>query len=346
VAPTLAVAAFWTDIGRSSGGANALSTEAWSHCLLAELMNTKETIYILGSGAVGFPLAAYLTNGGRNVVAVRTSKNDVPKSTVKVTIQDATNRLTAPIETISLSNLTSLDGMVVITTKSYSNQAIARLLKEKKATGPLVIMQNGVGVERPFLDAGFATVSRCVLYVTSQPTSDFQFSFRPITASPIGVIKGPEAELAQCVERLNTDAFPFRAEANIQKEIWKKAIINSVFNSICPLLDVDNGVFGRDEETASLARQLVKECITLTDRLNVGLSESEVMQQIMRISTGSRQLISTLQDIRNGRQTEIDSLNLEIARLAASLQPPLQLPQTELLGKMILAMSVLHRKTS
>ena len=308
-------------------------------------MDTKETIYILGAGAVGFPLAAYLTNAGRTVVAVRTSRNDVPKTTINVTVQDATNRLTASIETISLSNLVSLDGTVVITTKSYTNQAIARLLKEKKATGSLVVMQNGVGVERPFLDAGFTAVSRCVLYVTSQPTSESQFSFRPIMASPIGVIKGPEADVAKCVERLNTDAFPFRAEVNIQKEIWKKAIINSVFNSICPLLDVDNGVFVRDEETADLARQLVKECITLTDRLDVGLNESEVMQQIMRISTGSKQLISTLQDIRNGRQTEIESLNLEIARLAASQEPPLYLPQTELLGKMILAKSVLHRKT-
>ncbi|MBV8485454.1 MAG: ketopantoate reductase family protein [Verrucomicrobia bacterium] len=308
-------------------------------------MHNQETIYILGSGAVGFPLAAYLTNAGRTVVAVRTSRSDVPKSTINVTVQDGTNRVIAPIETISLSNLTSLDGTLVVTTKSYTNQAIALLLKQRKASGPLVIMQNGVGVERPFLDAGFGAVCRCVLYVTSQPTSEFQFSFRPITASPIGVIAGPEGELAKCVEQLHTDGFPFRAETNIQKEIWKKAIINSVFNSICPLLDVDNGVFVRDEATANLARQLVKECITLTDRLNIGLSESEVMQQIMRISTESKQVISTLQDIRNGRQTEIDSLNLEIARLAASLQPPLYLPQTDLLGKIILAKSVLHRKT-
>jgi 2-dehydropantoate 2-reductase len=309
-------------------------------------MDTKETIYILGSGAVGFPLAAYLTNAGRRAVAVRTSRNDVPKSMIDVTVQDASNRVTAPIETISLSNLARLDGTVVITTKSYTNQAIADLLKERKATGPLVIMQNGIEVERPFLDAGFAAVCRCVLYLTSQPTSEFEFSFRPVTASPIGIIEGPAAELVKCVEQLNTDAFPFRAEANIQKEIWKKAIINSVFNSLCPLLDVDNGVFVRDEATANLARQVVKECVTLTDRLNIALSESEVMQQIMRISTGSKQLISTLQDIRNGRQTEIDSLNLEIARLAASLQPPLHLPQAELLGKMILAKSVLHRKTA
>jgi 2-dehydropantoate 2-reductase len=309
-------------------------------------MHNQETIYILGSGAVGFPLAAYLTNAGRNVVAVRTSRNDVPKSTINVTVQDGTNRVTAPVETISLSNLNNLDGTLVITTKSYTNPAIALLLKERKATGPLVIMQNGVGVERPFIDAGFAAVCRCVLYVTSQPTSEFQFSFHPITASPIGIIAGPEAELAKCVEQLNTDAFPFRAEANIQKEIWKKAIINSVFNSICPLLDVDNGIFVRDEPAANLAGRLVKECITLTDRLNIGLSESEVMQQIMRISTGSKQLISTLQDIRNGRQTEIESLNLEIARLAASQQPPLHLPQTELLGKIILAKSALHRKSA
>jgi 2-dehydropantoate 2-reductase len=309
-------------------------------------MDTKETIYILGSGAVGFPLAAYLTNAGRSVVAVRTSRNDVPKSKIEVTVQDASNRVTAPIETISLSNLARLDGTVAIATKSYTNQTIADLLKARKATGPLVIIQNGVGVEQPFLKAGFAAVCRCVLYVTSQPTSEFHFSFRPITASPIGIIEGPEAELAKCVAQLNTEAFPFRAEANIQKEIWKKAIINSVFNSICPLLEVDNGVFVRDEQTANLARQLVEECITLTDRLNIGLSETEVMKQIMLISTGSKQLISTLQDIRNGRQTEIESLNLEIARLAASLQPPLYLPQTELLGKMILAKSVLHTKTA
>jgi 2-dehydropantoate 2-reductase len=308
-------------------------------------MDTKETIYIVGSGAVGFPLAAYLTNAGRKVVAVRTSRHDVPKSTITVTVQDGTGRVTTPIATISLSNLTDVDGIVVIATKSYVNQAIASALKERQATGPLVIMQNGVGVEQPFLDAGFATVCRCVLYVTSQPTSEYNFSFRPIIASPIGLIQGTATELDRCVEQLNTEEFPFRPEINIQKQVWKKAIINSVFNSICPLLEVDNGVFVRDEPTANLARELVGECIMLTDRLNVGLSESEVMQQIMLISKGSKQLISTLQDIRNGRPTEIESLNLEIARLAAAQQPPLHLPRTELLGKMILAKSILHRKT-
>lgn len=307
----------------------------------SQATGTKETIYILGSGAIGFPLAVCLVNAGRTVVAVRTSRKDIPKGTVTVTVHNGANRISAPVETISLSKLTNLDGTIVIATKSYANKAIAQELKDKAVTGTVVIMQNGLGVERPFLDAHFSPIYRCILYVTSQATSEYEFTVRPVTSSPIGIVNGNESGLEKCVENLTTDGFPFRSEANIQREIWKKAIANSIFNSICPLLDVDNGIFRRDEEVANLAREVVRECVTLTDRLDVGLNESELMEQIMRISKASDgQLISTLQDIRNGRQTEIESLNLEIARVAASLQPGLHLPRVELLGKMILAKSL------
>lgn len=300
-----------------------------------------ETIYILGAGAIGFPLAAYLANAGRTVLAVRTSRKDIPKGAITITVQNGSNRINPPVETISLSKLTRLDGMIVVTTKAYANQAIARELKDKAATGPVVILQNGLGVEKPFLEATFSPVYRGVLYVTSQATSEYVFTLRPIHASPIGIVNGNESGLRKCVEALSTDGFPFRSEANIQREIWNKAIVNTVFNSICPLLDVDNGVFVRDEDTANLAREVVQECVTLTNRLNLGLRESELMEQIMRISQGSDgQLISTLQDIRMGRPTEIEYLNLEIARVAAALQPRLHLPRVELLGKMILAKSL------
>lgn len=308
-------------------------------------MGAKEPTYILGSGAIGFPLAAYLANAGSTVVAVRTSRKDAPKGTLTVTVHNGANRISTPVETISLSKLTNLAGTIVIAAKSYANKAIALELKDKTATGPVVIMQNGVGVEKPFLDAHFCPIYRCILYVTSQATSEYDFTFRPVTSSPIGIVNGNESGLKKCVEDLTTDGFPFRSEANIQREIWKKAIINSVFNSICPLLDVDNGVFVRDAETANLAGEVVRECIALTERLNIRLSESELIEQIVLISKASEgQLISTLQDIRIARQTEIEFLNLEIARVAASMQPRLHLPRTEFLGKMILAKSSQQRR--
>lgn len=300
---------------------------------------THTTIYILGAGAVGFPLALSLAQSGKDVLAVRTSRDDVAQTTVTVTVRNG-ETLSAPVPTVSLSQLPALDGIIVVTAKAHANGAIATALREKNASGPIVIMQNGLGVEKPFLDAQLSPLYRCILYLTAQTTAPYEFTFRPVTASPIGPVTGDQSQLSQYVAQLSTQRFPFRTEANIRREIWKKAIVNTVFNSICPLLDVDNGIFVRDAQVAALARQVVRECLAVTARLDIDLGEDELMAQITRISAGSQgQLISTLQDIRHGRPTEIAFLNLEITRLAATLDPPLHLPRTDLLGKLILAKS-------
>lgn len=297
-----------------------------------------ETIYILGSGAIGFALAANLAHAGRDVIAVRTSRDDIDKTTLPVVVGMTENQIKASIETISLSKLSHLKGILVVTAKSYANEAIAAQLRGKTVDSPIILLQNGVGVETPFLNADFSQVYRCVLYATSQAASENEFRFRPITTSPIGIIRGNEAGLNRCISALHTDGFPFRAEADIQREVWKKAIINAVFNSICPLLEVDNGIFIRDESVREMASEIIQECVMLIEKLKVNLTQTEIMEQLLAISKRSDgQLISTLQDIQAGRQTEIESLNLEIARIAASMQ--MELPKTELLGRMILAKS-------
>lgn len=303
-------------------------------------MASDKPIYILGAGAIGFPLAVQLVNAGRTVVAVRTSRHDLPACTTTVTVQTGAQRISAPVDTVSLAQLARIDGMVVITSKAYANPLLAGELAAKAARSPIVILQNGIGVEQPFLDAGFAEVYRCILYITSHPLAEHTFSAHAIAASPVGIVKGSAAGLYACVAALDTETFPFRAEANIQREIWKKAIINAVFNSICPLLDTDNGVFMRDAAVWAIAQEVVGECITLTERLGLEIGEQEVMEQIRRISRGTAgQLASTLQDMRGGRPTEIAVLNLAITRVAAELQPALHLPRTELLGRLIAAKS-------
>ena len=69
-------------------------------------------------------------------------------------------------------------------------------------------------------------------------------------------------------------------------------------------------MFSREQAVAELAKDIVRECLDLTDRLGLGLTHDELMEQILQISKSSDgQLISTLQDIRNGRETEIEFLN-------------------------------------
>lgn len=305
-------------------------------------MDGQGTIYILGAGAVGFPLAAALAHAGRRVVAVRTSRDDLPAGMVGLSVRNGDQQIEAAVETAPLSSLGRLEGILVITAKAYANEALARALSARAASGPIVLLQNGVGVERPYLEAQLPAIYRCVLYMTSQPLGENAFSMRPVTASPVGIVKGSEAELEACVAALTTDALPFRAEARIEREVWKKAIINAVFNSICPLLEADNGIFARDAAIAALARGVVRECVALTERLDLGLGEGELMEQLLLISARSDgQLISTLQDLRGGRPTEIAFLNVAIAEAGAALRPPLALPQVRLLGELIAAKSAL-----
>lgn len=305
-------------------------------------MPTEETIYVLGAGAIGLPLAAFLARAGKRVLAVRTSVHDVPLGQMPVHVDCGDHTVASTIDTISLARLPHLDGMIVVAAKLYANEAIAQALRAKGASGPVVIMQNGIGVEQPLLDALASETYRCVIYATSEATSNRAFAFRPVTASPVGCIRGTEAGLARCIRALSTDEFPLRTEGDIRREVWKKAIINTVFNSLCPLLGTDNGVFVRDDAVTGLARQLVSDCLAVTGRLGMDLDATEVMSQIAAISRRSDgQLISTLQDIRHGRQTEMQYLNLEIARVASTMQPPLPIPRIELLGTLVVAKSLL-----
>ncbi|MHA2304949.1 MAG: ketopantoate reductase family protein [Candidatus Hodarchaeales archaeon] len=300
-------------------------------------MSGQKSIFILGSGAIGLALAINLVNHDRNVILVRTSKEDFSKEKIEVSLKNVHGEIVkASITMVSLNKLKTLTGIIVIATKSHVNDIIATKLKERKVISPLVIMQNGLGVEEPFIGRGFSEIYRCILFVTSQTINDYYVRYRPIKPSPIGIIKGDNQKLQEIVATLNTLEFEFFLERKIQEKIWEKAIINSVFNSICPLLDIDNGIFFRNKEITRLASEIIKECITVALASGMALNEKQILQQVLNISEISTgQLISTLQDIRNKRKTEINSLNLEIARIAEKHDLTKQIEKTELLGKLI-----------
>jgi 2-dehydropantoate 2-reductase len=304
-----------------------------------------ERIYILGAGAIGMALAVHLANRGRPVTAVRTSTDTTATHIAEVTIHAGQARtFKALVEIVSLARLQRLTGLIIVTAKTYANELIASRLREMTVLGPLVIMQNGVGVENPYLAMDAMRVYRCVLYVTGQKNADQSYTFMPVVASPIGIVRGDAGELEGLVSVLNTPEFPFVSLDNIEQEVWKKATINSVFNSICPLLEIDNGIFIRDGGAARLAREVVDECVAVMQRMGFSATAEEVMQQLFAISRRSDgQLISTLQDINNGRETEIDQLNLEIARIAGTVAPDANVRVTRALGEMVKIKSMLRR---
>jgi 2-dehydropantoate 2-reductase len=306
----------------------------------------QKPIYIIGVGAIGMALAVVLKQSGKEVILIRGRQNSQPEfEDTKITLDyiDGTV-IEAAIPIRTLDQFMVLNGFILLTTKSFGNQELAQRLIGKTGQSPLVLLQNGLGIEEPFLRTGFTEIYRSILLATSQVEAPFQVRYKPVTASPIGVIRSHESRLTEIVEQLNTVQFPFRVESTIQQTVWEKVITNCVFNAICPLLGIDNGVFHRHASALALAREVIDECLAVANEAGIVLNRANVEGRLLQISQRSNgQLISTLLDINQGRQTEIESLNLGVARLADQLNKPELVTRTRFLGELIQLKSEVSR---
>lgn len=305
----------------------------------------KDTIYIVGAGAIGKVLAVFLKLEGKDVVLIRGSVPDGKKSieSVEVELSDGTVAQ-AELETVTFNHFSRLNGVMLFTNKSYGNTQLAKLVYPKIGLSPIVILQNGLHVEQPFVTEGFPSIYRCVLFATSHPVSENRFRFKPVAPSPIGMVRGSADSVKEIVQTVGNRYFPFKEEPEIDQVVWTKTIVNCVFNSICPLLETDNGIFHRNEMALSLAKRLIVECLVVANAMGILLREEEVVDMLLRISKSSEgQLISTYQDLKLKRRTEIETLNIAIVDVARKLLLPDAVKETGLLGDLILLKSELSR---
>ena len=293
----------------------------------------KDKIFIVGSGAIGKALAVFLQHENHDVMLIRGSTDNIPNAENVITVTNQENqKFQQKITTTTFSNVNDINGIVLITAKAFANAKLAPKLKNIKGNFPIILLQNGLNIEKPF--ESFGSVFRCVLFSTSQITGHNTVSFKMVAESPVGRLQGKSSDTI--VNQINTPYFRFKNESNIQKVVWEKVIINCAFNSICPLLEVDNGIFHRNLEATKLANTIIGECVIVANKYGITLNQDKIEEKLILISKrADGQLISTYEDIRNRRRTEIDSLNLEVSNLADKTGVPELVTNTRLLGEMI-----------
>lgn len=304
-------------------------------------------IYIIGAGAIGKALAVFLKQAGKEVVLLRGREDDHITRVEKIEVElHQGEMIAADILVSTIGHYSTLDGVIVLTNKSYGNTEIAEKLKNKVQDSPIVILQNGLDVELAFIVRNYPLVYRCVLFATSQLITPNRLRFKPVSESPIGVIVANRDRLAAVVGCLDNAYFKFRVEENILPIIWTKVIINCVFNSVCPLLDTDNGIFQRDEKALAIAKRLIAECILIAGYSGIQLSAHEILNSLLRISKLSAgQFISTHQDIKNKQETEINTLNFAVVDIAEKLDLGDLVKETRVLGELIDIKSTLSRNS-
>ena len=263
------------------------------------------TIAIVGPGAIGGILAAWLAQDPSNEVTVcaRTRFDRLEVETPEGHIEASPRVLTDPAGAAPVD-------WVLIATKAYDAESAARWLPGlRRANTPVVVLQNGVEhVERFAPYVARESIVPAVIDCPAERTAPGRMRQR----GPSWIVV-PDSELgrafAPLFARTNFDV----STGDFTTRAWAKLCINAP-GAISAILLKPTGIIEL-EPIAELTRGMVRECLA------VGRAEGATLDDdvVERVVDGARRapadsINSLLADRLAGRQMEIDARNGAVVR--------------------------------
>jgi len=222
--------------------------------------------------------------------------------------------------------------LFIFTVKGYDTErAVRDILPITDEESAFLTLQNGVGNEE-VLRAHFPD-ERIIGGVTSHGIT-FQEPGQIIHAGKgetvIGAIRREGDPLAKEVSELFTDAgIETRVTRNICGEVWAKLIVNAAINPITAITGLKNGQVPELPELAETVKGVVGEAEETARAAGIRLPGCNMLEKtfgVLRSTADNRS--SMLQDILNGKRTEIDSINGAVVRYAERLGRDVPLNRT------------------
>ena len=268
-------------------------------------------ITLIGPGAIGATLAAWLSqNPKHNVsVGVRTPFDSIVLDTPSGRIEASPRVLTDPAQA-------KPSDWVLVTTKAYDSASAARWLQNALgAHTRLAVIQNGVEhVERfmPFLDA-----SRIVPVMIDCPATRLSPG-KVLQGGPIHILVPAGANGADFVKLFDGLNFDVRETEDFVTAVWKKLCLNSA--GAVPAVLLEPAGISHHEGLAEILRAIVRECIAVGRAKGAVLGDEIADEIVERMRSGPRDAAnSMLADRRAARPMEIDARNGVIVRYGREL---------------------------
>jgi len=99
--------------------------------------------------------------------------------------------------------------------------------------------------------------------------------------------------------------------------LWHKAVINAGINPIASILNIPNGEILSNSHASTLQEIIIREAVASASANNIRMDFPEMLKTTREVcEKTSSNICSMLQDIRNGRKTEIESINGKIIEFA------------------------------
>ena len=287
---------------------------------------------IYGAGSLGMILGAFITKNGGRIDLIKRNKAHVEAIRKNGAVVTGTVNFTQKVDVYTPEEMTGRYDIIFLMTKQLQNREVVTFLKDfMTPDGVIVTLQNGIPEMLIGEIVGEDHVLGCtvawgatktgdgVCELTSEPDS-LTFSLGSTSPTPNGHIKDVKALL----ELMG----PVETEDNFIGTRWSKLLINAAFSGMSVVLGCTFGETVSQLPQRKVVQAIMKECMDVCSAGGIRIEpvqgkdivklfdysnpvKKAVSLLLLPFAIKKHKLLkaSMLQDIENGKKTEVDSIN-------------------------------------
>jgi 2-dehydropantoate 2-reductase len=283
-------------------------------------------IAVIGPGALGIVYASRFARAGASVTLVDHKPDRIKRlngKSFQVENSAGTNEIWIPVD----GAVPAAAELIVVCVKAHATDSLTL-----PQNVPVLSIQNGLNNVETI--ASYVGSGKVLAGVTTEAATQLDEGHVRHVADGVTTIGAWTECDTSPAERVLTNA-GFRCEVTDApgQMIWEKTAINAGINPLTAVLNVPNGRLLAVRETRELLRDLVVEATKVAAIEGYRFSRSLVEAAEETCEQTAENISSMLQDVRAGRQTEIDAISGEVLRRAQTTA--LSVPRTRTMYQLV-----------
>ncbi|MCQ5154089.1 ketopantoate reductase family protein [Ruminococcus bicirculans (ex Wegman et al. 2014)] len=278
-------------------------------------------VALMGLGAVGVPIANLLFDKYKDNFILLSSKEFLHT----LTDEDVyiNNKLFNPVIVSEQKQLKEKIGLLILTVKNYHIISACRFLENVIDENTVILpLQNGI-YSYDYLKGLFPNNVILEGFAKGPNTicTSNGFEYQRAGELHIGTTNHENKEYAKSTyDKLVSADIECYYEDNIQREVWKKLMLNVAGNAITAITGIDYCDFKHSEEVQNLCRKTMREFLLVSNAYGIDLNEDDI-DDVMSyyLSFNVSKHTSMLEDVIHKRKTENEFIAGYISRLAIKL---------------------------
>jgi 2-dehydropantoate 2-reductase len=286
------------------------------------------SILVVGGGAIGGITAAKLAQGdvGRVVVLDTNEEHVARLRDPGLIIEEEGGESTVPLEAVVSAD--ELDGdfdFALIAVKSPFHRAALEPLAATGKVESFVSLGNGLIQDRMAEIVGADRLLSCIVEWGGDNLGPGRVARDTTAPMVVGELDGSERDRTRLLARCLESGFEVRLTRNLRGQIWSKLLVNSAFTGLSAVSGLRYGGVAEHPDGRTAVYEIWAEGVavaeaeglTLEAVLDVEPSElvdrdDAALARMMAIAGNTKP--SMLQDLEQGRATEVDVVNGGVAQ--------------------------------